>query len=126
MNEKSNANQLMSFPIAEMDENKSLFVYQLSDDDGYFWIISVIKQKITAISVWLLSKQNQSSVFDYNSSSSLVQQPLSVKPCLYHLWGWLSVTYGLPPHSRIVSPTYGGTVHLGLEPITGMLLSRTS
>ena len=30
------------------------------------------------------------------------------------------------PHSRILSPTYGDTVHLGLEPMTGMLLSRTS
>ena len=29
-------------------------------------------------------------------------------------------------HSWIVSPMYGGTVHLGLEPMTGMLLSRTS
>ena len=32
----------------------------------------------------------------------------------------------ITPHSRIVSPTYSGTVHLGLEPMTGMLLSRTS
>ena len=31
-----------------------------------------------------------------------------------------------PPHSRIFSPTYGGAVYLGIEPITGMLLSRTS
>ena len=30
------------------------------------------------------------------------------------------------PHSRIVSPTYGGTVHSGLEAMTGMLLSRSS
>ena len=29
-------------------------------------------------------------------------------------------------HSRIVSPTYGDTVHLGLEPMAGLLLSRTS
>ena len=30
------------------------------------------------------------------------------------------------PHSRIVSLTYGGTVQSGLEPMTGMLLSRSS
>ena len=57
-------------------------------------------------------------------SSALVQQPLSVKACLYHLWGWLSVTYGSPhlwiTHSRIVSPTYGGTIHMVLEPMTVM------
>ena len=42
-------------------------------------------------------------------------------------------TYGLgfqwlidSPHSRIVSPTYGGAVYFGIEPMTGMLLSRTS
>ena len=29
-------------------------------------------------------------------------------------------------HSRIVSPTYGGTVNSGLELMTGILLSRTS
>ena len=29
-------------------------------------------------------------------------------------------------HSWIVSPTYGRTFHSGLEPLTGMLLSRTS
>ena len=51
------------------------------------------------------------------------QQPLSVKGNLYHLWGWLSVTFRLPPIA--VSPTYGGTVYLRLEPMMGMLLSRT-
>ena len=30
------------------------------------------------------------------------------------------------PHSRIVSPTYDGAVYLGIEPMTGMLLSRTN
>ena len=53
----------------------------------------------------------------------LAQQPLSVKACLYHLAGvgfqWL---FWFTPHSRIVSPTYGGTVYLGLEPLMGMLL----
>ena len=39
-------------------------------------------------------------------------------------WAWLSVTYCY--HSRIVSPMYGGTVYSGLEPMMGMLLSRTS
>ena len=29
-------------------------------------------------------------------------------------------------HSKIVNPKYGGTVHMGFEPMTGMLLSRTS
>ena len=55
----------------------------------------------------------------------MAQQPLSVKACLHHLWGWLSMTFWITPHSRIVSPTYG-TVYLGLEPMTGMLFSRTS
>ena len=32
----------------------------------------------------------------------------------------------ISPHTRIVSSTYGGTVYSGLEPMTGMLLSRTS
>ena len=32
----------------------------------------------------------------------------------------------ITPHSRIVSPTYAGTVHFGLEPMTSMLLSGTS
>ena len=32
----------------------------------------------------------------------------------------------ISPNSRIVSPTHGGTVHLGLEPMTSMLLSCTS
>ena len=65
--------------------------------------------------------------YRYDLLLLLAQQPLSVKACLYDLLGWLSVTYGLPtPHSRIVSPTYGGTVYLGLEPMTGMVLSRTS
>ena len=44
----------------------------------------------------------------YSSSSSLAQQPLSVKACLYPLlmkWAWLSVTYCY--HRRIVSPTQG-------------------
>ena len=61
-----------------------------------------------------------------SSSSSLAQQPLSVNACLYPLvkWAWLSLIYCY--HSRIVSPTYGGTVYSGLEPMTGMLLSRTS
>ena len=60
------------------------------------------------------------------SSSSLAQQPLSVKACLYPLvkWAWLSVTYCY--HSRIVSPTYDGAVYSGFEPMTGMLLRRTS
>ena len=26
----------------------------------------------------------------------LAQQPLSGKACLYHLWGWLSMTFGIP------------------------------
>ena len=34
--------------------------------------------------------------------------------------------FWITPHSRIVSVTYGGTVYLGLEPMTSMLLSRTS
>ena len=42
-------------------------------------------------------------------SSSLAQQPLSVKACLYHLWGWLSVTYGLnyPPQQDSQSYIWG-------------------
>ena len=58
----------------------------------------------------------------YIFSSSLTQQPLSVKAWLYPLvkWVWLSVTFCY--HSRIVSPT----VYSGLEPMTGMLLRRTS
>ena len=46
----------------------------------------------------------------------LAQLALSAKACLYHyLWAWLSsVTYWFP-HSRIVSPTYGGTVQSGLK-----------
>ena len=56
----------------------------------------------------------------------LAQQPLSEGlPVPLNLWAWLSVTYW-SPHSRIVSPTYGGTVHLGLKPMTSMMLSRTS
>ena len=59
-------------------------------------------------------------------SSSLAQQPLPVKACLYPLvnWAWLSVIYCY--HSRIVSPTYGGTVYSGLEPMTGMLVRNSN
>ena len=48
------------------------------------------------------------------------------RPACTHLvkWTWLSVTYCY--HSRIVNPTYGGTVYSGLESMTGMLLRRTS
>ena len=54
---------------------------------------------------------------------------MSVKACLYPLvgFGFQSISHLIPPpHSRIVSPTYGGAVNLGVEPMTGMLLSRTS
>ena len=37
----------------------------------------------------------------------------------------LSVLNSLP-HSRIVNPCYGGTIHSMLEPMTGMLLRRSS
>ena len=51
----------------------------------------------------------------------LTQQPLSVKAFLYPLVSLASGDLWITPHSRIVSPTPGGTVHLGLEPIIGML-----
>ena len=34
--------------------------------------------------------------------------------------------YWITPHSRIVSQMYGGTIYLVLEPMMGMLLSRSS
>ena len=58
-----------------------------------------------------------------SSSSFMAQQPLTVKAWMYPTSG-LSVTYWFT-QSWIVSPTYGSTDHLGLEPMTGMLLSRT-
>ena len=56
----------------------------------------------------------------------VAQQPLPVKACLYPLvkWAWISVTFCY--RWRIVSPTYGGTVYSGLEPMMGILLSRSS
>ena len=41
-------------------------------------------------------------------------------------WTTYGLDFWITPHSRIVSPTYGGTVYSRLEPITGMLLSRTN
>ena len=61
-----------------------------------------------------------------DSSSSLVQQPMSVKACLYPLVGLAFSDKLIPSHSSIVSPTYGGAVYLGIEHMTGMFLSRTS
>ena len=48
------------------------------------------------------------------------------RPACTHLvkWAWLSVTYCY--HSRIVSPTHGGTVYSRPELMTGMFLRRTS
>ena len=57
----------------------------------------------------------------WNISTTVVGQGLPV-PLLVGL----AFSDLLIPHSRIVSPTYGGTVHAGLEPMTGMLLNRTS
>ena len=51
---------------------------------------------------------------------SLAQQPLSIKVCLYHLVAFSDLL--LITHSRIVSPTYGGTVHSGFEHMTGIVV----
>ena len=57
----------------------------------------------------------------------LAQQPLSVKACLpVPLVGLAFSDLLIFSHSRIVSPTYGGTVHLGLEPLMSPSLSHTS
>ena len=52
---------------------------------------------------------------------TVVGQGMSVPPLVSLGFSDLFIT-----RSRIVSPTYGGTVHFGLEPMTNMLLSRTS
>ena len=60
-------------------------------------------------------------LLDDLTSSSLAQQPLSVKACLpleVVIFSDLLIT-----PSRIVSSTYGGTVHSRHEPMTGRLLS---
>ena len=59
--------------------------------------------------------------FFFFTSTTDVGQGLPVPTCRL----WLSVINWLPPYSMIVSPTYGGAVYLGIEPMTGMLLSRT-
>ena len=93
-----------------------------ANNDVYIrkWLVKLWKW---AENVWFDRAFGLSKTY---SSSSLAQQPLSVKACLYPLvkWAWLSVTYCY--HRRIVSPTYGGTVYSGLEPMTGMFLSRSS
>ena len=62
-------------------------------------------------------------IFTHKSSSYLAQQPLSIKACL-PLVGLPFSDLLISLHSRIVSPTYGGTVHSGLEPMTGMFFVR--
>ena len=53
-------------------------------------------------------------------TTNVVSQGLSV-PLVGLVFSDLLIT-----HSRIVSPTYGGTVHTRLEPKMGILLSHTS
>ena len=69
-------------------------------------------------------------VFDSNSHIYFIQyffimaqQPLSRHTCTSSGFGFQGLFY---THCRIVRPTYGGTVHSGLEPMKGMLLTRTS
>ena len=45
---------------------------------------------------------------------------------LVPLVGLAFIDFWITPHSRIVSPTYGDTVYLEIEPMTSMLLSLTS
>ena len=76
------------------------------DDDGVMMLV------IEVLKIILMKLQGFPSHFNnifiacevfFNSCQMvyffffLAQQPLLVKACLYHLWGWLSMTFGLPP-----------------------------
>ena len=47
---------------------------------------------------------NAKSCNIFSFSFFLAQQPLSVKACLYHLWGLAFSDLWITPHSRIVNP----------------------
>ena len=101
-------------------------------DLEYLYRVNSIWSKINTLSNTILNAIHD--IIDSDSSTTVInfifffleQQPLPVKACLYPLvkWAWLSVTFCY--RSRIVSPAYGGTVYSGLEPMTDMLLSRSS
>ena len=71
--------------------------------------------------IWWLYHGIVLIIFDLYSSSSIWRNILRGHAGLYRLSRLNSL-----PRSLIVNPCYGGTVRLGLEPMAGMLLSRSS
>ena len=74
---------------------------------------------------YLIYLECNTSSCSSSGSTTVVGQGLPV-PLVGLAFSDLWITPPPPPyHSRIVSPTYDGTVYLGFKPMTGMLLSRT-
>ena len=76
------------------------------------------KKEIRSLQNYISSVHVTSSSF---GSTTVVGQYLTVP-----LAGLAYNDFWITPYSRIVSPTYGGMVYLGLEPMADMLLKRTS
>ena len=66
------------------------------------------------------------SLFDTHTSSSLAQQPLSVKACLYHYCDLAFSDFMISPVAglSVLSPKYWAMVHNGIEPMTIMWSSK--
>ena len=90
----------------------------------YGKIVKIVQRNKTRVSIMLDKKRQDShknNLFFFDTTT-VVGQGLPV-PLVDLAFSGLLISPNIP---RIFSPTYGGTVYLGLEPMTGMLLNRTS
>ena len=117
----SNKNLIICFMLHAHD----ISIWLLRKAREILLICSLIIQKIIKLMHKYWTDAFFSTIFFFFYSTTVVGKGLLMGYA--NLWGWLSMTFVLSPHSKIVSPTYGATVYLGgLEPMTIMLLSRTS